>query len=121
MRLNGKVVYLPQLRQEAIAAGYNLLDLEITGGDELVTIDSAGHTDPNLPPGIATVVANHVPPAPPAQPNYSGDGTARDQLPDAVTNLRAYLGVATPTLGQTAAALKLLIRVVLFIARSTIQ
>lgn len=39
------------------------------------------------------------------------------QLTTQVDGLKAYLGVATPTLAQTAAALKALIRVVWFIFR----
>lgn len=57
------------------------------------------------------------PPTPPPPVDYGTDDTARDQLPDAVTTLRTYLGLASPTAAQSGAALKIVIRVVLFMLR----
>lgn len=57
------------------------------------------------------------PPPRPIPLDYGADDTSRDQLQDAVTTLRAYLGVATPTAAQSAAALKIAIRVVLYALR----
>lgn len=63
MKLNGKRVELHQLRAEIIAAGIAIGDLG-TAGDELVTYDADGHTMPDLPSGIAAVLAAHVAPLP---------------------------------------------------------
>lgn len=53
------------------------------------------------------------------EPDFGNDPVTHTgtQLADAVTNLRAYLGLASPTNAQTIAAFKLLIRVVLFLVR----
>jgi hypothetical protein len=57
------------------------------------------------------------PPPRPVPLDYGADDTARDQLQDAVTALRAYLGTSTPPAAQSAAALKIVIRVVLYALR----
>jgi hypothetical protein len=58
-----------------------------------------------------------VPPPAPVVPDAGGDDTPREQLVDAVTNLRAYLALASPTNTQTINAFKLLVRVVLGVLR----
>jgi hypothetical protein len=60
-------------------------------------------------------------PTPPPTPDFGDEipPNYEEQLASAVTNLRAYLGLSSPTAGQTVAALKLLIRVVLFLVHRT--
>ncbi len=61
-----------------------------------------------------------TPPDPPPvlpSPNYGADTIPLDQALTAVSNLRAYLALDTPTNAQTLAALKLTIRVVLHLLR----
>lgn len=69
-----------------------------------------------------TVVVPPVLPFPtPIVPDYGTDATPdRTQLVQAVTALRQYLNVASPTAAQSAQALKLLIRVVLFLCKQLI-
>jgi hypothetical protein len=61
------------------------------------------------------------PPARPFVPDFGGDAdddpTFRSKAQQAVNDLRAYLALASPTAAQSATALKLLIRVVLFLLR----
>jgi hypothetical protein len=57
------------------------------------------------------------PPPRPAPLDYGADDPPRDQLQDAITTLRAYLAVSAPTAAQSAAALKIVIRVVLYALR----
>lgn len=58
-------------------------------------------------------------PVGPTPPDFGNDDSQQDQLIDAVTTLRAYLALPTPTNNQTVGAFKLLIRVVLFLVRRT--
>lgn len=48
------------------------------------------------------------------------DPTFRTKAQQAVNDLRTYLGLASPSAAQSAAALKLLIRVVLFLLRRSL-
>lgn len=57
------------------------------------------------------------PPPPPPPIDYGTDAATRDNVVDGVVQLRQYLGVASPTLAQSVAALKLLIRAVLLIGQ----
>jgi hypothetical protein len=61
-----------------------------------------------------TLEAVDIPPPP---PNYGNEETPRAQLAEAVTTLRTYLALDTPTAAQSAGALKLLIRIVLFVLK----
>ena len=70
---------------------------------------------------VAAVIAAHdpTPDATPTPPDF-GDDAPNDypaRAADAVTSLRAYLVAASPTGAQTVGALKILIRLVLFLAR----
>lgn len=58
-------------------------------------------------------------PAPPNQPNFGNDTTdpSGSGIADAVQSLRQYLAIATPTTAQNTSALKLLIRLVLYLIR----
>jgi hypothetical protein len=69
--------------------------------------------------GTITVTPPPAPPPPPPTPDYGADvpDDYQTQLANAVNQLRQYLGVASPSQAQSTAALKLLIRVVLFIAK----
>jgi hypothetical protein len=59
-------------------------------------------------------------PPPPDRPiDYGTDASTRDGVVDAVVQLRQFLGLTTPTNAQVIGALKLLIRMVLFLAKST--
>lgn len=116
MHLNGKIVDLVQLRAELNAAGISITALGITG-DDLHTYDANGAAQ-DLPAGAATVVAAHVPPAP---IDFGSDASSdRQAVVDAVASLRQYLGAASPNQAQTIAALKLLIRVVLFVLKRSL-
>ena len=55
----------------------------------------------------------------PPAPDFGTDLPANyaDQVADTVTQLRTYLGVASPTLAQSVGALKLLIRLIFFLVR----
>ena len=72
--------------------------------------------------GAEVLPADPPPPVPPA-PDYGPD--APDDyawgLPSAVTLLRAYLALDTPTAAQSTAALKIVIRCVLYLARRYVQ
>jgi hypothetical protein len=117
MKLNGKVVDLPQLLAELNAAGIPASGL-IQNQDDLLTNDVGGQQI-DLPAAAAPVIAAHVP-TPPLVIDYGTDAPAdyaATQLQIAVTNLRQYLQAASPTQAATVAALKLTIRVVLFLAR----
>lgn len=112
MKLFGKIVELGQLRTEAVAAGYSVPALG-QSGDVLHTYDGAGSII-DVPPGMQAVVDAHVPAPLPSPVNYGTDDTPREQVADAVTSLRNYLSLATPTNAQTIAVIKLIIRVLLF-------
>jgi hypothetical protein len=61
------------------------------------------------------------PPSPtPPSPVYGSDASDMGQLADVVSQLRQFLGLATPTNVQVVSALKLLIRVVLLLVRTTL-
>jgi hypothetical protein len=51
------------------------------------------------------------------QPDYGSDSSTADQIKNAVTALRAYLALASPTPAQTVDAIKVLVRVALFVLR----
>lgn len=114
MILQGKRVDLPQLQAELLAAGVAVARGLGTAGDELHTYDGSG--DPLDVTGATaqSVLAAHVPPAP---IDYGTDAQPPDQLTTAVANLRAYIGLATPTAAQTTAAVRLLCRIALFLLR----
>jgi hypothetical protein len=118
MRLFGRPVALVQLRDELVTAGISVGALG-TNGDDLHTYDGATPID--LPPGARAVIDAHVPAPPPPLPNYNNEDTTREQLANAVDNLRAYLALASPTNAQTIAAFKLLIRVVLFLCKQVVR
>ena len=61
----------------------------------------------------ATIIAAHDP-----DKRERDERTARDQAKTAAANLKLYLDRANPTNAQTAAALKLLIRVVIWLLRN---
>lgn len=116
MRLNGKRVDLPQLQSELLTAGVSVRGLG-TQGDDLHTYNGGG-TIVDVPASAQAVVDAHIPPPIPPPADYGTDLTPRAQIADAITQLRTYLGVAAPTAAQSATALKLLIRVVLFMLRT---
>jgi hypothetical protein len=64
VKLNGKVVDLPLLKTQAVAAGAITAATDLgTAGDELITWDVDGHTI-DVPPAMAPVLAAHVAPLP---------------------------------------------------------
>ena len=80
---------------------------------------------------VAAVIAAHDPtpdatPTPPdatpTPPDFGDDAPDdyRARAADAVVSLRAYLRASSPTGAQTVAALKVLIRLVLFLARRSL-
>lgn len=116
MKLNGKRIDLPTLKQQATAAGVVVGDLG-TAGDELVTYDAQGHTI-DVPAGMAAVLAAHTPPAPPTPASYGSDAADLDQqAAQAATQLRAFVAAATPTNAEVVAAVKLQARVILALMR----
>lgn len=115
MNLNGKRVDLPQLQAELATAGVPVPGLG-TAGDDLHTYTATGEPT-DLPAAAAPVVTAHTPPPIPPTPDYGTDAQPSDQIATAVTNLRNYLALATPTAAQTAAVIRLLCRVALFVLR----
>jgi hypothetical protein len=117
MRLFGKAVALRQLRDELQASGINLPALGISG-DNLLTYNASGALV-DLPAGAQAVLDAHVPAPPPPTPDYGADlpSDYREQLAQAVSMLRQYLGLSSPTLAQSATALRLLIRIEFFLLR----
>ena len=119
MMLDGKRVDLPQLKDELITAGIDVPALG-TAGDDLHTYDEDG-APTDLPPAAAAVLAAHTPPPLPDVPDFGNDvQTPQDftaQAAEAVASLRAYIGAASPTQGQTVAVVKLLCRVGLYLIR----
>lgn len=118
MRLNGKAVELRLLQQELTDAGVSVPRGLGIDDDDLHTYDDAG-APTDVPAGAGAVVAAHAVPAAPDAPDFGGDLPADfdRQLAAAVATLRQYLGVATPSAGQSAAALKLVIRVLFLLVR----
>lgn len=72
----------------------------------------------DLPPAAQAVVNAY---APPTSIDYGSDLQTDDEMAasadTAIQNLRAYLALATPTAAQSGAALKVVIRAVLFLIR----
>jgi hypothetical protein len=93
--------------------------VDVDGGG--VTIDCDDDMDPSALTAISTVVAAHdgTPDKIPPTPDFGDDvpDNYAFQLAQAVTNLRTYLNTASPTNAATVGALKLTIRVILYIAR----
>jgi len=115
---------LRQLAQELTAGGVSFRALGTYDDDDGInvhTYDALGAIE-DLPAGAAAVLAAHVPPPPPAVPDYGSEAPENyaTQLSAAVTQLRAYLGMAAPTAAQTTGALKLVIRLALALARRAI-
>lgn len=123
--LTNKRPHLPLLAQELAAAGVDVSrGLGCYGLDDADTSVNV-HTYTargevvDLPTTARAVVDAHQPPDAPTPPDYGNDAPADfdRQAAAAVANLRAYLALTSPTGAQTIAALKLVIRVVLFLAR----
>lgn len=116
MLLNGKRVDLGQLAAELTAAGVAHRGLG-QAGDDLHTYTAVGAVT-DLPAQAATVVSNHTPPALPVAPDYGNDlQTSQEyagQAASAVSNLRSYIGLSSPTQAQTVAVVKLLCRGMIF-------
>jgi hypothetical protein len=98
----------------------------VTVGEKLDTGDVILHVDDSLDQAVldqitAVVNAHDGTPDPiPPTPDFGTDVPPdfQFQLANAVQNLRQYLALATPTAAQNAAALKTLIRVVLYLVRT---
>lgn len=120
MPLNGKVVDLRRLKQEAGAAGVTVRDLGIVG-DYLHTYDAQGNII-DVPPGMAAVLAAHVSPVAPTPPNYGPDAADIDQqAAAAVTALRAFINNGSPTNADAIANAKLQNRVLLAMMKRMVQ
>jgi hypothetical protein len=109
-----KDVSLVQLQAELIAAGVDVKGLGTTGSlkdgtEEVHTFDDAG-APVDLPQAASAVIAAHTPPQPPPAPDFGGDAAMPAQIAGAVTQLRQYLQITSPSQAQNAAALKLVIR-----------
>lgn len=86
-----------------------------SGNDVFITVPD--ETDESA---VAAVVQAHTNPPPPPPVDYGNDvedTTNRVQFQAAIDNLRAYRALSSPTAAQTVAALKLLIGLVLAMAR----
>lgn len=116
-----KRVDLAQLHAELASAGISVPALGVAG-DDLHTYDANGAAVA-LPPAAEAVIRAHIPPAPFIPPTYGEDAADQqgNQLALAVTALRQYANTDAPTAGQTVSALKLVIRLVLLLARSTLR
>lgn len=125
MRLT-KAVVLDQLESELMAAGVAIHGLGTSGllqddNAEIYTYDAGGAVA-DLPAEAGPVIAAHVVPVPPTPPDFGTDAPAdySFQLANAVDNLRQYLQASSPTQAATVAALKLTIRVLLYVLRRQI-
>lgn len=107
---------LMKLRDELRTAGFAVGFL----CSENTTVFEIGATGSKRPlaGGELTVVAAHdpAPASRPPQPDVS-DASQDAQIATAVTNLRTYLNTASPTAADSTTALKLLIRVVIWILK----
>lgn len=87
---------------------------------ELVLHAADGSVIPSDSPEVAAVVAAHVPVLKPVAPDFGTDEPSSDfyaQAAQVVQQFRAYLSLAAPTAAQSTAAIKLLIRLNLYIIR----
>ena len=96
------------LYEELIAAG-----LPIVGVNSDGRMDCSRDLTPAEQSTAQAIISAHDP-----TKRDRDETTARDQAKAAVADLRLYLDRANPTNAQTAAALKLLIRVVLWLLRN---
>lgn len=113
----GKAVDLPSLLTELRAAQVGIASLG-SRGDDLIVYDATGQPMA-WPPEAVTVLEAHTPPPPPEK-IYLGTDVTDDQgyrMADAATTLRTYLNDPSPTAARDRAALKVLIRVVLFVLK----
>jgi hypothetical protein len=114
---------LPQLLDELLSA---IPGLRPTNGGAIVQIEDNGDVirvrfpDPVDPAQVNSVIAAHVPAPPPTPPDYGTDTTPLNQIADAVSQLRQYLQLATPTNAQTITAFKITIRLALLLARRSV-
>lgn len=114
-----------QLQAEMTAAGVahrGLVSYVYQAKRYLGTVDASG-AFAELPAGAPAVIDAHVPPPAPLVPNIGSDAATFGSQPlvDGVTLLRAYLGLAAPTAGQTLGAVKLLIRIVLALVKRAME
>lgn len=117
---------LAQLQAEIHAAGITAAICRLGGiiyltnpdNGALVPLDDAASIGVDVA-ALQAVIAAHVPIPPPEKIDLGADvaDDQGDRMAEAVTTLRAYLNAASPTAAQSAAALKLLIRVVLFLLK----
>lgn len=126
MRIKTTLESMQRLNTELRATGLTFSRMWIRGSaedGEVVLFNDKGEPDDALSadPRVAAVVAAHVPDAPIADPDYGSDAPPESFKPQAaqvVQQLRAYLAIrGTPTNVQTAGAVRLIARVVLFIVR----
>jgi hypothetical protein len=68
-----------------------------------------------------TFTFTYTDPVPTATPVFNGDLPSIDQINDAVTQLRAYLQLPSPSLAQTSSALKLVIRGLFYLLKSNVS
>lgn len=113
---------LLRLKAELESAGvsHNGLGMApVEGGEYEVFTYSVDGQIIALPKEAEAVIRTHTPPPPPEKVDI-GEDVATDQgdrMADAATALTTYLRSATPTGAQSAAALKILIQVVLYILK----
>lgn len=120
---------LAKLHADLKATGVPFSRMWIKGSaedGELVLFNDKGEPDDTLldDPRVVAAVKAHVPDAPIPEPQYGTDEPPenfRGQAAQAVQQLRSYLAISgTPTNAQTSAALKVVIRTVLFTIRRLI-
>lgn len=114
---DGKTVDLSLLLAELRAAGAGIDSIGRRGYD-LIAYDADGQPIA-WPPEAVTVLEAHTPPPPPEKIDLGTDVTddQGDRMADAATTLRTYLNDPSPTAARDRAALKVLIRVVLFVLK----
>jgi hypothetical protein len=109
---------LATLHDQILAAHPELRTvMTVSGLGNDIWLDLPATTAQGVLSDLDAIVAAHVPPPPPRAVDYGSDLPPRDTVVDVVSQLRQYLGVASPTLVQTATALKLVIRVLLFLTQ----
>ncbi len=110
---------IPALRPVPGTDGLPEAVIVLTGAGTAIDLFVPDNADETA---ISAVVAAHTNPPPPdtTEPDFGTDAADLTNYPairTAVTNLRAYVGLASPTAAQSTAALQLLIKVVLAILR----
>lgn len=99
-----------------LVSGLAAAGLPVEGADATGRVQYSRELTPAEQTTAQAVIAAHDP-----DKRQRNETTARDQAKAAVADLRLYLDRTNPTQAQTVAALKLLIRVVIWLLRNELR